>query len=34
MNAGTMELPEKVFSTMRFDPGQFAAEMRLAAAVF
>ena len=34
MNAGTMELSEKVFSTMRFDAGQFAAEMRLAAAVF
>lgn len=34
MKTVTMELPEKVFTAMRFDPDQFAVEMRLAAAVF
>lgn len=27
-----MEFPEKVFAAMRFDPDQFAEEMRIAAA--
>jgi predicted HTH domain antitoxin len=29
----TIELPEEAFSALRVDPGQFAAEMRFAAAV-
>ena len=32
MKTLTMELPEKVFAAMRFDPNRFANEMRLAAA--
>ena len=32
MRALTMEVPEKIFAVMRFDPNQFADEMKLAAA--
>lgn len=32
MKTLTMEFPKKVFAAMRFDPDQFANEMRLAAA--
>ena len=32
MKTLTMEFPEKVFAALRYDPDQFADEMRLAAA--
>jgi len=32
MRTLTMEVPEKIFAVMRFDPNQFADEMKLAAA--
>lgn len=33
MTTLTMEMPEKVFTAMRFDPEEFTKEMRLVAAV-
>ncbi|MEA3360162.1 MAG: UPF0175 family protein [Thermodesulfobacteriota bacterium] len=32
MRTLTMDVPEKIFAVMRFDPNQFADEMKLAAA--